>query len=819
MPASSVPTYVVHKFGGSSLANAACFASVGTRLNGHQEIIVVSATSGTTSLLQETLDLAKAGQSYSGQLQTLMQAHTALISELLPVAIQSKLIITLKKDITDIEQILHALSLVGSYSKETQDIILGFGEQWSGKILAAYLAEKNRVLYLDATTVLTVRTRGNTVEVDWEKTRRDLHAFLAANSFDQLVITGFIANDHTGKRTTLGRNSSDFSGAIFAKLFNAERLIIWTDVDGIYSADPRKVPAAFPLSSLSYAEALELAYFGASVIHPQMVAPAIEANIPIDIKNSFNPDAPGTRICQQPTASPFAIRGLSSIDEVALINIEGTGMIGVCGTAARVFQCLHQAAISVILISQASSEHSICFAVLHSHAEAAAQALNETFVHEIANQQIERITADKECAILAAVGDAMVGTEGVAGQFCHALAQANVNIRAIAQGSSERNISVVVNRQQINRALRAVHAGFYLSNKTIGIGIIGHGVVGNALLQQIDTNLEHLKQTYRVNLCVRGITDSTKMILSQDPLPLTDWQHILDTQATPTDLQQFANHLRDDSMPHAVIIDCTANQTIADHYLQWMEQGINIITPNKRANSGDMAYYQQIKQITLQKNRHYLYETTVCAGLPVINTLQDLIKTGDKVHQLEGIVSGTLSYIFNELAKGHTFSQAVLKAKALGFTEPDPRDDLSGMDVARKMVCLGRELGMAVNLADIQVHDLVPPALKQCSLEQFLEQLPLHDGLMQGIVSDSQARGEKLAYVGSIEPDRGIAVSIQSYPQDHPFARLQGTDNMLIFHTERYHQQPLVIQGPGAGAQVTAAGVFADLLRLVALLG
>ena len=533
--------------------------------------------------------------------------------------------------------------------------------------------------------------------IDWEKSQAALDLFLTHKIFDQIVITGFIASTLEGKRTTLGRNGSDFSAAIFAKLFNAHSLVIWTDVDGIYTADPSRVRSAFVIDSLSYKEALELAYFGAKVLHPMAIGPVREANIPMYIKNSFNPHAQGTHISDTPKKSKHLIKGLTCIDHITLINIEGTGMMGVSGMAARVFQILHVAGISVILISQGSSEHSICFAISNVYSDAAVSALKEHLQFELERHYIEAISVDNHCAVLSAVGDEMIGATGIAGKLCAALARAHINIHAISQGSSERNISIVVAQADIHRALQSVHSGFYLSPKTISIGLIGPGLVGSELLRQIQTH---------PNLYVRGIMTSKKMLLSHERIDLTQWQETLHSSNMNMDLDAFLNHILADDFPHAVIIDCTANQTIASQYMHFIERGMHVITPNKYTNAGDLDYYKQLKQLVRKKQMHYLYEATVCAGLPVMNTLQDILKTGDQVLKIEGVVSGTLSYIFNELAKGKLFSQVVLEAKKLGYTEPDPREDLSGMDVARKLVSLAREIGHEVMLNEVKIHDL-----------------------------------------------------------------------------------------------------------------
>lgn len=810
--------YVAHKFGGTSLANSERFRGLKKLLSGKQEIVVVSAVHGVTSSLQQLLDEAAKSVPFKKTLQDLEKKHVTLVQELLPEAKRQEILAKLQKDFSEITDILHAVQLTGSYSKDLQNLILGYGELWSTAILSLYLGDFHKTLFLDASQVLFIYYKHGILCIDWEKSKKALDTFLKGKSFDQVVVTGFIASTLEGKRTILGRNGSDFSGAIFAKLLNASALTIWTDVDGIYTADPNRVHTAFVIDSLSYKEALELAYFGAKVLHPLAISPALEAKIPIYIKNSLNPEASGTCISASPKPSSHPVKGLTCIDQVALINVEGAGMIGVSGIASQVFDILHQVGISVIFISQASSEHSICFAVAKEYGEKAVQALQENLQFDLERHLLEGITLDRDCAILSAVGDGMIGAIGIAGKLTRALAKANINIRAISQGSSERNISLVIRSLDVNKALQAVHAAFYLSRETLSIGLIGPGQVGTALLRQIQTAMDKLQLSEQVNLPVRGILSSKKMLLSDEPLSLNHWQEAFAASDTKADLKTFADHISTNDIPHAVIIDCTASSEIAKHYAYFLEKGIHVITPNKHANAGDWQDYQKLKSLTKNKNHHYLYEATVCAGLPVITTLQDLINTGDEVFKIEGVISGTLSYLFNELSKGRRFSEVVLEAKKRGYTEPDPREDLSGMDVARKLVCLAREMGSTVSLQDVKVLDLVPKDLKSCSVDEFLKRLPEYDHLIETRLSESRAKGEKLCYVATALSHGKMQVAIESISPSHPFSRLTGTDNLLVFHSKRYQEQPLIIQGPGAGSEVTAAGVFADLLRLVSYL-
>jgi aspartokinase/homoserine dehydrogenase 1 len=804
--------YTINKFGGSSLASADCFRKVAQLVNVAPQIVVVSAVGGTTNLLQECLDLAEQDQDYLPCLQTTLTKQYDILQQL-------ELELDFSADQNALQDVLNTVRLTRSYSPQIKDLILSYGETWSAQILNALLnLQGNNAQFLNAEQIIFVQHKAKVVQVDWSKSQYAWDAFLLNAEFSHLVVTGFIASDLQGKRTTLGRNGSDFSAAIIAKLAGEDQLTIWTDVAGVYSADPRRVPKAFVIEHLSYQEILELSYFGAKVLHPAAIAPAIESDISIHIKNTFSPSEAGTTISVDSVANEHLVQGVSSIDDVALLNIAGPGMVGVSGTAARLFKTLSDAHISVILISQASSEHSICIAVRSFDVAQAVELIEQTFYLEIKAGLMNSVRVDENCAVIAAVGDGMVGTPGITARMGQALAQANISIKALAQGSSERNISAVIDRAQINKALRVVHSGFYLSGKTLSIGLIGPGLIGQELLAQLLEAKEQLQQDFAVNLSLRAIMNSKKMLLSEQEHDFSQWMQAFDGVTAGSDFTAFADYLLADDAPHAVIIDCSASEMCAAQYLDFMRRGIHIITPNKKANSGSLDYYLKLMDLTRDGHHHYLYETTVCAGLPVIKTLQDMIQSGDEVHNISGIVSGTLAYIFNEFSSGKPFSQIVLDAKSKGFTEPDPRDDLGGTDVARKMVVLAREVGLDANLDDVAVTNLVPEALRECSVDEFLAKLPEHDAAMRATFNDLLKPGEKACYVGEISTDGSIVVKMAGYPATHPFSNLSGTDNILAFKTKRYAEQALVVQGPGAGAAVTAAGVFADLLRLVSFL-
>jgi aspartokinase/homoserine dehydrogenase 1 len=652
----------------------------------------------------------------------------------------------------------------------------------------------------------------------WDQSRAKLAAALPPGFSGIAVITGFVASDKDGLPTTLGRNGSDYSASIFGALLDADEVHIWTDVDGVMSGDPRQVPEAKIIDEMSYSEAMELAYFGAKVIHPQTMAPAVGRGIPLWIRNTFNPTHPGTKISASSTSRAAAVKGISGIDKVALVNLEGAGMIGVPGTADRLFGALREAGVSVMLISQGSSEHSICFAVPEDAADRVRGVVERAFAVELSEGQVQRVGVTKGCGIIAVVGDDMAGMPGSAGRFFGTLGSAGVNVRAIAQGASERNISAVIDAKDMTRAIRAVHSSFYLSAKTVSIGLLGPGLVGAALLDQLVSAAPSLREKFNLDLRVRAIGGSTLMVLDDQRIDLGRWRERLKA-GEPMDVDRFVSHVKTDYLPHSVLIDCTASQDVADRYASWLTRGIHVITPNKRAHSGPFAYYQELMRLSRGSRTHFLYEATVGAGLPVIETVKDLVETGDEIRSISGIFSGTLAYLFNLFDGTRPFSEIVREAKGKGYTEPDPRDDLSGKDVARKAVILAREAGLKLELDDIAVESLVPPALGAASVEEFLARLPDFDAPMAERVAAAKRAGKVLRYVADIDVKAARAkVGLEAFAPSHPFANISLTDNIVQFVTGRYCDNPLIVRGPGAGPAVTAGGIFADLLRLCSML-
>jgi aspartokinase/homoserine dehydrogenase 1 len=810
----------IHKFGGSSLADADCFRRVAGIVLSYDDSrmgVVVSAMGGMTdALINLTTKAEQDDDAYDGALHAIGKRYSETAKVLLSGELLADVLDAWSEDSAHIINVLESIAEAKYTPQRSRDVVSGFGEIWSARLLAAFLAQEaphRAGSCIDARSVVIVREAELGPTVMWEKSQEKFDAALSVDFEGITVITGFIASDEQGLQTTLGRNGSDHSAAIFAALSKACELSIWTDVDGVMSADPSRVPEAQVIDHLTYNEAMELAYFGAKVIHPQTLGPVVENDIPVIIRNSYKPTHPGSRIEARSPPSEN-IKGITAVGGMALINLEGSGMIGVPGTADRLFSSLKSAGVSVTLISQASSEHSICIAVPQDVAERARNVIKDAFVEELESGQIQSVDVTEAQSIVAVVGDDMAGTPGIAARFFGSLGRAGINVRAIAQGSSERNISAVVDSDDAVKALRAAHSGFYLSAKTISIGLIGPGTVGAALLRQIEKQSENLAKNFNIDLRVRVICRSRKMLLGDRRIDISNWEDEFDSSAVDVDLDVFERHLNPDHLPHAVVIDCTASDQISSKYADWLSRGIHVITPNKKAFSSSYDDYRALQDAAKSGSAHYFYETTVGAALPVITTLSDLIHTGDEVRSIGGIFSGTLAYLFNTYDGSTPFSEIVRSARESGFTEPDPRDDLSGMDVARKLTILARELGQKIEIGDFPVENLVPVALRDCSIEEFLEKYPEYDGEMDLRYKNATADGRALRYIANLNADGTASVGLQEVDPAHPFCNINLTDNIVQFETERYSANPLIIQGPGAGPEVTAAGVFADLLRL-----
>jgi bifunctional aspartokinase / homoserine dehydrogenase 1 len=818
--------WIAHKFGGTSVADAERYRAAAEivlpRAADERVAVVVSAMSGVTNGLIHAVELAATrDESYSTKLKELQTRHLDTIDKLSLAAAQTAALReTIVSDFKAIEEVLRGVWITRIPSERITEFVAGHGELWSAQMLHAYLdSNGHSSTWLDARTVLIVEPDSNTVAIDWKLSQQNADAWQADHSdTDFVVITGYVAATHDGSATTLKRNGSDLSASIFAALLGAGSVTIWTDVDGVFSADPRRVPDAIIIPELSYQEAAELAYFGAKVIHPNTMAPAIAKNITVWIKNSFKPQAPGTRISAS-SAPDLPIKGFAAVEDMALINVEGTGMIGVPGVAHKLFGALRAVGVSIVMISQASSEHSICFAVPRADAVLAKKTIEETFFAELQRGEIQTVDLRETCCIVAMVGEGMIERLGMAGQFFSALGKAGVNIRAIAQGSSERNISAVIEQHEATKALRALHSAFYLSSQTLSIGVIGAGLIGGTFLDQLTARVQELRSERGIDLRVRGIMNSRKMILHSGQFHLDGWREELSASSSEADLEKFVNHVHADHLPHAVIIDATASAEMPSHYESWVTRGISIITPNKQSNSGPLADYRSLREATRKHQRYFLYETNVGAGLPIIQTLRGLIETGDQIIKIEGVLSGTLSYILNSFDGSRSFSEIVREAHSLGLTEPDPRLDLSGVDVARKLIILAREMGLQVEMEAVEVESMVPEDLRSASLEEYLNTLGKHDHAIADRLDSARASGQVLRYVGVINNDGYMSAGLRTYALDHPFASLKGSDNIVSFQTTRYNTQPMIVRGPGAGPEVTAAGVFADLLRLASFLG
>ncbi|KAM3323954.1 bifunctional aspartokinase/homoserine dehydrogenase 1, chloroplastic [Capsicum chacoense] len=825
----------VHKFGGTCVGNSERIRNVADVIIQDQsegKLVVVSAMSKVTDMMYDLINKAQSrDESYLTALDAVLEKHKLTAIDLLDGDELASFLSHIHHDVNNLKSMLRAIYIAGHATESFTDFVAGHGELWSAQLLASVVRMSGvECEWMDTREVLVVNpTSSNQVDPDYLKSGERLEKWYSKNPSMTIIATGFIASTPQDIPTTLKRDGSDFSAAIMGALFKARQVTIWTDVDGVYSADPRKVSEAVILKTLSYQEAWEMSYFGANVLHPRTIVPVMQYDIPIVIKNIFNLAAPGTMICRSADneledgqTSVFTVKGFATIDKLALVNVEGTGMAGVPGTASDIFDAVKNVGANVIMISQASSEHSVCFAVPEKEVKVVADVLESRFGQALSSGRLSQISVIHGCSILAAVGQRMASTSGVSATFFSALAKANINIRAIAQGCSEFNVTVVVKQEECVRALRAVHSRFYLSRTSIAVGIVGPGLIGGTLLEQLKDQSAVLKEKFNIDLRVMGIIGKRSMLLSDSGIDLSKWKELLSEKGEMADLNKFVQHVSENYfIPNSVLVDCTADSHIASHYYDWLQRGIHVVTPNKKANSGPLDQYLKLRDLQRQSYTHYFYEATVGAGLPIISTLRGLLETGDKILRIEGIFSGTLSYIFNNFAGTKAFSQVVKEAKEAGYTEPDPRDDLSGTDVARKVIILARESGLDPELSDIPVQSLVPEPLRAtASAEDFLLDLPKFDQELSEQRQEAEDEGEVLRYVGVVDIVNGKgAVELRRYNKEHPFAQLSGSDNIIAFTTERYCKQPLIVRGPGAGAEVTAGGVFSDILRLASYLG
>jgi aspartokinase/homoserine dehydrogenase 1 len=629
------------------------------------------------------------------------------------------------------------------------------------------------------------------------------------------VVTGFIGSDKNHHITTLGRGGSDYTASIIGAALKAKMIEIWTDVDGVLTANPKIVERAITIPELSYREAMELSHFGAKVIYPPTILPALVKKIPLTIKNTFHPDHPGTKIVERAKAGDNPIKGISSISEIALMRLEGSGMFGVVGTAARLFSSLSRASVNIIFLTQGSSEHSICFGVAPSDIGKAVVAVEQEFRYEMQNKYLQPIVTESDKSVIAVVGENMMNVPGVAARLFKALGKNGINVAAIAQGSSELNITVVIERKDEAKALNALHEIFFSTDlHSVNVFLVGPtGLIGSTLLEQILHQKDSLKSHMEMEINVTGMINSRRSIIDRNSIDISKWQDVLDTGAEKPSLSRFVEDIIQLNFANSVFVDCSASKEVTTFYEKLLNKSISIVTPNKIANTLSLDKYNELREIAKKKNAKFLYETNVGAGLPVINTLNNLLNSGDQILKIEAVLSGTLSYIFNNFKGDAKFSDIVMKAKAEGYTEPDPRDDLSGLDVARKALILSREIGVKMELNDIVVENLVPENLRELSVKEFMERITEVNSNYESLKKMAESKGEVLRYMAIIEKG-SVEIILKSVGTTHPFYNLSGSDNMIVFTTERYKKNPLVIKGPGAGAEVTAAGVFAEIIAI-----
>ncbi len=800
----------VYKFGGTSVSTAerirTVIGLVAAEPASIRRVVVVSAFGGVTDELIGAMDaaLSRSG-SHADRLEALRLRHDQTMRALVSRDAVEPLRIELGHLFRDLGELMDGIYLLRECTPRTRDAIVGVGERASAPIVAAAMnAAGLPAVALDARSMIRTDDAFGEANVDFATTATlTRQAYDAVPEGEVAVVTGFIASTESGVQTTLGRSGSDYTATIMGGVLAAEKVVIWTDVDGVLSADPGLVPAAFTLPALSYREAGEMAYFGAKVLHPRTMRPLLERSIPLEIKNTLNPAAAGTRIHAESVASQGAVKAVTAVRGIALIMVEGAGMVGVPGISGRTFGSLAAAGVNVLLISQASSEQSICIGVRQADAVRAVAALSKTFELELIRGDIQRVHAEDDCAVVSVVGDQMRMQPGIAGRMFSTLGYANINVRAIAQGASETNISTVVADGDARRAIRALHESFARSFERAHLFLIGAGVVGGAFLDTLARQAPALAEDRHLVLRLVGVANSRCHLMDSEGLdPATA---LLDLETgDPTSLDIIVEALKESHLERLILVDATASGDVASRYQELLESGIGVVTPNKRGNTGELVYYQSLKDTATRRAVPFLYETTVGAGLPVISTLADLVASGDRVHRIEGVLSGTLAYVLGRVSEGQPFSSAVLDAREKGFTEPDPRDDLGGEDVARKILTLAREAGWSLERSDVEVESLVPPALLDCSVNDFLARLPEFDSNWTG--------RSGLQYVASAEPGR-VRTGVRSVGPESPFSRLKGTDNMVVFTTDLYGERPLVVQGAGAGPGVTSAGMMADVVR------
>ncbi|WP_109831461.1 bifunctional aspartate kinase/homoserine dehydrogenase I [Reichenbachiella versicolor] len=810
----------VLKFGGTSVGTPANLRIVKDILasgkSGEKTVCVVSALGGVTNLLHEcATQAAECDENYEEKIAQIEQRHLDTIKDLLPVQGQSATFSNFKILLNELEDIMKGIFLIRELSPKTLDRVLSFGETFSSNIIVDYLRSEGLKVTLANTKELIITDSAfNNANVDFDVTNQNIQEF-AKTSEDLVLAPGFVSADKEGVTTTLGRGGSDYTAAIFASALDAQAFEIWTDVNGMMTADPRQVKGAASIEKLSFQEAMELSHFGAKVIYPPTIQPVLNKRIPIKIKNTFEVEAAGTTICEEGGEGKQYVKGLSSVRNISLLNLSGSGMIGIPKFSFRLFKALSEAKVNVIFITQASSEHSICVGIDDQDVEISQEVINEEFQYELSLKKVNPLEVETGLAIVALVGDNMHDHVGVGGQMFSALGENGINIKAIAQGASERNITVVIEEKHLRKALNVLHESFFLSQKkTMNLFMIGIGNVGGTFINQIAAQQEYLLEHENVDLRVVGIANSRKMYFEEAGVNLETYKDQLEDKGEQMDAQAFIQRIVDMNMRNSVFVDNTANADIAGLYKQVLSKTISVVTPNKIACASDYDNYVDLKQTAKEYKSKFLFETNVGAGLPVITTLGDLVKSGDKVNKIQAVLSGSLNFIFNTFKPGVKFADVVRQAGVEGYTEPDPKIDLSGVDVMRKILILIRESGVKIELDEIESKSFIPEeCMKTTTNEEFYASLEKHDQVFQDIVKEAEANGCRLKVVATYDNGKA-SVGLEQIPSDHPFYVLEGSDNIVLFYTNRYVNQPLVIKGAGAGAEVTASGIFADVMRI-----
>jgi len=811
----------VLKFGGTSVANAENINKVTSivqqaiaRMQNGKTIVVVSALGGVTDVLLQSGSLAASGdESYKDLLQKIEQRHLEAVKALIPVTQQSSVLSWVKQRCNEIEDICNGVFLLGELSARTKDRIVSFGELLSSKIVAArFNAQGVENTWVDSRELIRTDSNYGGAAVDFAVTNSLCHDYFSAATGKLFIVPGFVSADAKGNTTTLGRGGSDYTAAIIAGAVNAQLLEIWTDVSGMMTADPRLVPNARILPHISYQEAMELSHFGAKVIYPPTIQPVMNKNIPVWIKNTFVPQDHGTLIENDVHKNGNNIRGISSINKIALLSLEGSGMVGIPGFSRRLFEALANDLINVILITQGSSEHSICVGIDETLVDKAKLAVDKAFAHEIETRRVEPLKIEKDLAIVALVGDNMKSHPGISGKMFGAIGRNGVNVRAIAQGSSERNISAVIASADVKKAINVLHEDFFETTyKQINLFVAGTGNVGGKLLAQLHQQQQYLQQHLRLQVRIVGMANSKKMAFSDEGIDLNNWREQLQ-KGEAMDLSKFIETIRSKNLRNSVFADVTANETVAQVYDQLLSKSISVVACNKVACSSAFAYYKKLKDLGREYNAFFLFETNVGAGLPVIGTLNDLLRSGDVVNRIEAVLSGTLNFVFNNYDGTRSFAQVVKQAQDEGYTEPDPRLDLSGTDVMRKIMILAREAGERLEMDDITNNTFMPASCMVGSVDDFYKEMEKQEDHFKEIYKQASGAGKKLKFVAKYQNGKA-SVGLQHVDPQSDFYHLYGKDNVVLFYTNRYPDQPLVVKGAGAGAEVTASGVFADIIR------